>query len=207
MILPYLAIVLLLVVTVYSAILSFRTPASDDPIASSGESSGEISSDRPSLFFPRPARRLTRILAASTSLLIVIALIAMGALSVKRSAVKLPSHFLIPEGYTGWVKIEFGVQGAAPLPVQSGEIIIKIPPAGVLQTSSQEQFGPAHELYSYYSAQGLRPISTAAEPTLIWGKLKGEASGVAGHRSYEEFFVGSERQFKSQISPPQPSSQ
>jgi hypothetical protein len=105
---------------------------------------------------------------------------------------------LIPENYTGWVRIEFDVQGAPPLAKEGGEYVITIPADGILRTSSPEQYGWAHDRYYYYSGQAMHSLSDSGEGALIWGKLNGEALGKSGQRKYEEFFVGTAEQFKNQ---------
>lgn len=112
------------------------------------------------------------------------------------------SRFLIPEGYTGWVRIEFEVQSAPTLPMEGGQYVLKIPSGGVLRTSSAEQYGWAKDHYYYYSAQGVRPLPDSGPAKLIWGKINGEESGASGKRKYEEFFVGNSQQFAGgQVSP------
>jgi hypothetical protein len=105
---------------------------------------------------------------------------------------------LIPEGYTGWVRIEFEVQGAPPLPVEAGQNVLRIPPDGLLRTSSPEQYGWARDTYYFYSSAGLRQLPDSGPQSLIWGKINGEASGTSGREKYEEFFVGTNQQFKEQ---------
>ena len=108
-------------------------------------------------------------------------------------------RFLIPEGYTGWVRVEFEIPGAPPLPAEDGQIVLKIPPSGTLKTSSPEQYGWARDNYFYYSNNGVRPISDSGPGKLIWGKINGQASGTSGKRAYEEFFVGTEQQFEVRL--------
>jgi uncharacterized protein DUF6843 len=181
MILPYLAIVLLTLATVYSAIVSFR----------------QTEGAAPSWIFPTSASRPTRIIVGSLGLALLIAMGLWLGLGPRHNRLR-SSRFLIPEGYTGWIRVEFEVQGAAPLPMEGGEYILSIPGDGVLRTSSPEQYGWAQDHYYYYSAQGTRPLPDSREAPLIWGKINGEASGASGKRKYEEFFVGTAQQFKNQ---------
>ena len=108
----------------------------------------------------------------------------------------LPEDTYFPKGYTGWIRVEFEVQGALRLSMEAGEYILKIPASGVLRTSSAEQYGWAKDHYYYYSAEGMRRIPDSGGDPLIWGRIDGEASGAAGKRKYEEFFVGTAQQFK-----------
>ena len=130
MLLPYLAIALLLLATLYSAVVSFS------------DQKGRVASR----IFPQAPGRFSRILVGSLSLALL-----MGAglwmASSSNTSTRRPSRFLIPDGYTGWVRVEFEVPGAASLPIESGQYVIKIPPNGILQTSSLEQYGWAKDRY------------------------------------------------------------
>jgi len=115
-------------------------------------------------------------------------------------ASRISSRFLIPEGYTGWVRVEFEVKDAPPLLVERGEYVLRIPASGALMTSSPEQYGWAKDSYYFYSGAGSRQIQDSGPDSLIWGKINGEASGSSsGTRKYEEFFVGTNQQFKAQL--------
>ena len=177
MILPYAAIILLAFATVYAGIVSFRKP----------EAAATV------WIFPTATNRPARIILGAFSLALLIALGLVAHHSSRRS-----SQFLIPEGYTGWVRVEFQVQGAPPLPMEAGGYILKVPDSGVLRTSSPEQYGWAKDRYYYYSAEGMRLIPNSGGGSLIWGQINGEAAGVAGRQKYEEFFVGTAQQFKNQ---------
>jgi hypothetical protein len=180
MILPYLATALLVVATAYSAIVSFT------------EAKG-----RRSWIFPQGASRLAKVCVGALTLALLMVALWLGMST--RNATQRASHFLIPEGYTGWVRIEFEVQGAPSLPVESSQYIVKIPSSGVLQTSSPEQYGRAHDHYDYYSAQGMSALPDSGPSRLIWGRINGEKTGTSRPRKYEEFFVGTAQQFKDQM--------
>ena len=181
MIVPYLAIALLLVATVYSAIVSFRS----------------IEGKPRSLIFPDRATRTARLLVGVFTL-IFLSGAGLWLLTNVRNSTRPSSRFLIPDGYTGWVRIGFEVNGALPLPMNHNEYLVQIPADGKLQTSSSEQYGWARDHYYYYSAQGMHPLQDSGPEQLIWGKINGEESGASGQRKYEEFFVGTEQQFKDQ---------
>ena len=181
MILPYAATALLVVATLYSAIVSFR-PAE---------------AGKRTWIFPEAPRRSARIVVGLLSLALLAGL-AVWLNGSARNSTRPASRFLIPEGYTGWTRVEFEVQGAPPLPTEGGEYILKIPPDAVLRTSSAEQYGWAKDHYYYYSAQGTRPLPDSGSAALIWGKINGEESAASRKRKYEEFFVGTAQQFKNQ---------
>ena len=108
------------------------------------------------------------------------------------------SRFLIRDGYTGWIRIEFEVPGAPPLPTENSQYVLRIPAEGLLRTSSTEQYGWANDQYFYYSGQGVHSLPDSGPAGLIWGKVNGEHSGATGKTKYEEFFVGTLEQFKDQ---------
>src|ERR1019366_906876 len=181
MILPSLAIAFLALATVYSAIVNFR----------------KTEGAAPSWIFPIATSRPARIVVGALSLALLISLGLSLGLGARHNSLR-SSRFLIPEGYTGWIRIEFEVQDALPLAMEGGEYVLRIPADGVLRTSSAEQYGWTQDHYYYYSAQGVRSLPDSGEAPLIWGKSNGEASGTAGKRKYEEFFVGTAQQFKNQ---------
>ncbi len=110
---------------------------------------------------------------------------------------------MIPEGYVGWVKVEFGVPGAPPLPREAGQYVVHVPPSGVVKTSTQEESGQTTDSFYYYSNAGSRalPDRDSGAASLIWGRLHSEALGISGKHVYREFFVGTEQQFKEQANP------
>ncbi|MFZ0773999.1 MAG: DUF6843 domain-containing protein [Candidatus Sulfotelmatobacter sp.] len=181
MILPYVAIALLVFATVYSAIVIFRQPANH----------------KQRWIFPNAASRSTRIFVGALTIALLTGFAWWLRISAQNSTHR-SSRFLIPEGYTGWVRIEFEVQGSPPLPMEGAQYVLKIPSDGVLRTSSAEQYGWAKDQYYYYSAQGVRALPDSGPADLIWGKINGEESGASGRRKYEEFFVGAAQQFKDQ---------
>jgi hypothetical protein len=181
MLLPFAALALLALVTVYSAIVSFR----------------ETKDVPPSWFFPNAAKRSTQIVVGILVLIPLIALSVWLGLGARHESLR-SSRFLIPDGYTGWVRVEFEVQGAPPLPIDHGEYTIKLPADGVLRTSSAEQYGWAHDRYYYYSGQNMPSLPDSGASAMIWGKLNGETAGASGKEKYEEFFVGTADQFKNQ---------
>src|SRR5579864_6400695 len=183
MILPYLAAVLLALATAYSAIASFR------------EKPGSAAA---SVVFPHGAKRPTRILILIATLVLVIAL-GVWFIANTRSSTPRSLQFQIPEGYSGWVRVEFEIPGAPPLPQKAGQTLVKIPTSGALKTSSPEQYGWARDSYAFYSGAGVRSIPDSGAGRLIWGKINGEASGPSGKRKYEELFVGTQQQFKDQV--------
>jgi hypothetical protein len=181
MIVAYVALALLTFATVHSGIVSFR------------KTEGATAS----WIFPGAVGWPTRIVVGAFSLALLLSLALWLGWTGRHSSLR-SSRFLILEGYTGWIRVEFEVQGAPPLSTEGGEYILRIPADGILRTSSPEQYGWARDHYYYYSAEGVHPIPDSGGAPLIWGKINGEAFGAGGKRKYEEFFVGTAQQFKKQ---------
>jgi hypothetical protein len=148
--------------------------------------------------FPESASRPARLLVGAFTLALLTSLALWGGMSTRNSTHR-SSRFLIPEGYTGWIRIEFEVQSAPPLSMEGSQYVFKIPSDGLLRTSSAEQYGWAKDHYYYYSAQGVHALPDSGPAGLIWGKINGEESGASGKRKYEEFFVGAAQKFKDQV--------
>ncbi|MGB6404296.1 MAG: hypothetical protein WA899_14445 [Candidatus Sulfotelmatobacter sp.] len=182
---PYVAIALLVFATVYSAIVSFKQPVNH----------------KHRWIFPDAATQSTRIFVGALTIALLTGFLWWLHVSAQ-NATHRSSRFLIPEGYTGWVRIEFEVQGAPPLPMEGGQYVLKIPSGGVLRTSSAEQYGWAKDHYYYYSAQEMHALPDCGPAELIWGKVNGEETEASGNRKYEEFFVGNSQQFTGgQVAP------
>jgi hypothetical protein len=107
------------------------------------------------------------------------------------------SKFLLPAGYIGWVLLEYGVNGAPPVPEESGANIFKVPSSGRLKTSSSGPVDGAPNSYFYYSKDGsLVAISSDYwnGNGMIWGEYPGSANGqlcmfgffVGTHEEYEK---------------------
>ncbi len=185
MIFAAISVAALLLATIYAGIVSFRA---------------ETPETRPSWFFPgRSARRIRLGVAGLTA----IGLIAFGVwIGVSmRQASRPPSRYLIPDGYVGWVRVEYDVSGAPPLPVEDGRFLLKFPAKPFLQTSSPERFGWAKDEFFYYRDSTQRPLAQTGRGGGgdIWGRINGEAMTTTGKRQYEEFFVGTERQFQQAV--------
>lgn len=108
-----------------------------------------------------------------------------------------PSRYLIPDGYVGWVRIDYKVKEAPALPIEEGFYLIKFPPDGHLRTSTPNEYGWATDEYYYYSDSDRKPLKATGwgGGGMIWGGFTGSLQGADG--TYEGVFVGTEEQFKS----------
>ena len=111
-----------------------------------------------------------------------------------------PCRYLIPEGYVGWVRIDFAVKGAPALPDQDGYSVFKFPPNGKLETSSDIEYGAAADEYYYYSDDKVRPLAVTDWDGggMIWAHSNGASVNSNNEETarHEHFFVGTEEEFK-----------
>ena len=108
-----------------------------------------------------------------------------------------PNRYLVPDGYVGWVVIDYGVRGAAPVPLREGALELAIPATGRLQTSSKPEYGFAADEWELVNAVGTRtPIEGSDTPGgRIWRWSAGTLEQPGGsERHTEQFFVGTEAQ-------------
>ena len=107
----------------------------------------------------------------------------------------LHHYFLIPEGYVGWVRVDFEVPGAPPLTVENGFYILRFSNTGRVQTSSRDILGWQDE-FLYYSTEKpyLLKLKTAGplELRMVHGQFSGPG---AGHKDpvpnpYRYYFIG-----------------
>jgi hypothetical protein len=105
-----------------------------------------------------------------------------------------PGHecprYLIPSGYVGWIRVDYGVREAPALPIDpDGYYVHKLPVSGWLKTSTPNYFRSPCEGYFYYSGDQLRPLdSTRAH----WDD---EHPPRQGHAT-RMLFIGTEKQYR-----------
>jgi hypothetical protein len=106
----------------------------------------------------------------------------------------LPYRFLIPEGYVGWIRVDFNVPGAPPLPVEDGFYIFKFSETGRLQTSSSDVVESRRNEFAYYSAEATYQLKIVGpiETRMVHGQFSGPGPGqpapVPTH--YRYIFIG-----------------
>src|ERR1035438_392458 len=106
------------------------------------------------------------------------------------------SRFLVPEGYVGWVLVEYDVKDSPSVSIENEEMVFKLPETGLLNTSSPGPEPGAENEYFYYAGSGaIQEITTdyKSGKGLIWGEYQGSRGGVM---SLFGFFVGTEDQYK-----------
>lgn len=117
--------------------------------------------------------------------------------------------WLIPQGYKGWLRLDYSVQNAPPLPMENGSYIIRMPSSGRLQTSSGNN--PSIDRNDYYSlGPNGRELLTFTRKTSHYAIQNAYASGslditpdrtVAWWRKpqigFECVFVGADSELKA----------
>jgi hypothetical protein len=111
------------------------------------------------------------------------------------------SKFLIPEGYVGWLRVEYDVECYPPIPVEDGVKIFRFTDANMLETSSPMPEDAAERQYFYYAADGSERDLAADYRSgngMIWQERPGSRGGKM---SMFIFFVGSQEQSKTRPLP------
>ncbi|HXT61572.1 MAG TPA: hypothetical protein VN696_00915 [Pyrinomonadaceae bacterium] len=115
-------------------------------------------------------------------------------LSAQEQAKPLPYRFLIPEGYVGWIRVDFDAEGAPALPIEEGFYVFKFPESGHLRTSSHDVVESRRNQFFYYSSEGKYRIHVGGplEQRLVQEEFSGPGLGhrdpVPNH--YRYFFIG-----------------
>jgi len=112
-----------------------------------------------------------------------------------------PERYLIPAGYTGWVRIDFRQPGAPALPIEDGRRLLKLSAQGTFQTSSDPLPGHGKDEFFAASATGRTALSNAGvcKGGMIWGleTMTDERTG----KPFTRFFVGTEDQYRHEVDP------
>ena len=144
----------------------------------------------------RTIDQLKKLIASTVSWWFVICCVAPFSGSCQEQH-RRPSLFLLPEGYEGWVRIDFGVKTAPALSIENGYYSFKFPQTGLIQTSSAFEEGYAEDKYYYYSEVGTRRSlrgSVSGGGGMIWGEVVSRVQDEPEIHQY--FFVGTEKDFK-----------
>ena len=112
-----------------------------------------------------------------------------------------PERFLIPTGYSGWVRVDFRQKGAPPLPIEDGRLLLKLNAQGGLQTSSDPQLGHGRDDFFFYSGDRRTRLSNAG---VCKGGMVWQVETMVDDRTstpFERFFVGTEAQYRHEVDP------
>jgi len=109
---------------------------------------------------------------------------------------KKASKFLVPEGYVGWLLLEFNVKNAPVVREESDTDFYTFPGSGRFETSSPGPVDGAPHGYFYYSQDGSLsaiPMDYRTDRGMIWGEYSGSAKG---QMCMFGFFVGSREEYE-----------
>jgi hypothetical protein len=117
-----------------------------------------------------------------------------------------PCVFEIPEGFTGWVLIEFGLTNCPPLLKRDGKLVFPIGRDGHFCTRSAPEFGWAKDAHFSVGKSHTEIHSTGwGGGGLIWGGSNGNVQETGrADKTYMNFFVGTEGQFTNANQRPRP---
>jgi hypothetical protein len=140
-------------------------------------------------------RRLSA--SAGARLLFVLFCVSLSAGGQEQNRL-IPHRYVIPEGYVGWVKVDFNVKDAPPLSVKDGYYVLNIPPTGHLATSSDDEYQTVKDVYYQLCDDVQQRLSLGSDNSMVWGHFKGPA-GTFNSKDrpykYRYFFVGSKEQY------------
>lgn len=143
---------------------------------------------------------------AASLLAIILAAAVVGASACLDT---VQSKYRIPRGYVGWVRIYYDVEGAPPLPIENDVTIYDVPANGRLVTLNSQPTNQTSEFFYYGKRRETRILnpqevmhgfgSGARVKPLIIGEGQRTRSDETDQEglsfSYEEFFVGTEKQY------------
>lgn len=101
-----------------------------------------------------------------------------------------PILFLIPQGYVGWVRVQFSVKGASHMPRQNNYFLARIPNSGLLKTASPIETGWAADKFCYVTPSGL-PEPLRSNPPEDDSEVWPGSSTL----TYQSYFIGTKDQF------------
>ena len=109
-----------------------------------------------------------------------------------------PANIYIPDGYVGWVRIEYGVPNAPKLQRDyfGPWEYQRFPPSGLLQNSSELYDGAASENYFYYSGSNIKRLPDALinGGIISWCVRKPDGSRL--ERNFITYFVGPKEEYE-----------
>ena len=123
---------------------------------------------------------------------VLFCLLVLGTQAGCEEGHKRSAKIYIPDGYVGWVLIEYGVKGASELPTDFlGPWEYQyFPKSGLLQTSSPLKDGAASADYFYYSGNDVRPLpyEMVNGGAISWGARRPDGSRLP--REFVTEFIG-----------------
>jgi hypothetical protein len=121
---------------------------------------------------------------------------------------RTPVVYEIPEGFRGWVLIQFNKPECPRLAEVEGKLVLRISKDGKSCASSAPEYGWAKDEFHFVSERGREPIRTTVQGGggMIWSASIGECGSGAGHTAavFSNFYVGTEVAAKADTVAPSP---
>ncbi|MCW3062237.1 MAG: hypothetical protein JWQ02_4058 [Capsulimonas sp.] len=119
---------------------------------------------------------------------------------------RIPDKYLIPQGYTGWIVVQYGMKNKPAIPVVNGFRVISVKPGGrvrsgitfnYVKTSSPALTGWAEDRCYYNTPQGPVLIAEQGPQQMVWAMKSGYGGGGDdGVSSVEYMFIGTQAQYQ-----------
>jgi len=112
-----------------------------------------------------------------------------------------PERHIVPEGLRGWIRVDYGVEGAPPLGVEDDVVIFEYPESGHIETSTPapDTDGLLHKHYFEQRGAELVPLGRLSQ---IWGEYTMRAIEDDGSSSRSfGFFIGTLGEFRDSERP------
>jgi hypothetical protein len=108
---------------------------------------------------------------------------------------RVPSVFLIPEGFKGWIQIIYNQKDYKPIPKKDGKLLYKIDKSGILKTSTKDmEYGWASDEFYFVNQAGNKRNIERSQ--MIHGESNGnkDNNGIQ-YPTVQQFFVGTQDEF------------
>jgi hypothetical protein len=134
-----------------------------------------------------------------------LAILCMEAIACRHST---PERWIIPAGYVGWLRLDYSVEGAPPLPLEGGRYVVRVPLSGRVATSTVNDPSVDNNEYYAQDSGGLRKLyfgwppvpGYAVQNAYGQGKVSAPAHVTERARLNIEFeclFVGTRSEFST----------
>src|ERR1051326_5600037 len=108
-------------------------------------------------------------------------------------------EWIIPEGYVGWLRLDYSVTGTPALPVERGFYVVRMPRSGRLQTSSSGSRTIERNQYYIEGANGRDRITFSWPPVQGYAVQHAFRESVGDTKAYQPqfecVFVGTRSDF------------
>jgi hypothetical protein len=116
-----------------------------------------------------------------------------------------PELWIIPNGYVGWLRLDYGVAGAPILPLDNGRRLVRMPPEARLRTSTENAGSMVDNEYAVDGPAGRKLLPAFSlklgDPPFGMQNAYSVSNGTIGSRQirlrYACVFVGTPSDFKT----------